>query len=73
MLITVGSGNRFLEDQSPDIPRNLFFETVFETKAVGDDKVGCFKVFPDIQDHPDHHVGVDKRLLEDLSPDSPRD
>ena len=36
-LITVGAANRSMEDLSPDIPRDGFFETVYETKAVEDD------------------------------------
>ena len=50
----MGGADRFLEDLSPDIPREWFFETVFETQNVQDDYIGHLKVFPDIQDHPDH-------------------
>ena len=34
---TMGASNRFLEDLSQDIPRDWFFEAVFETQTVGDD------------------------------------
>ena len=34
--------------------QTCFFETVFETENVNDDYIGHLKVFPDIQDHPDH-------------------
>ena len=46
ILITLGAANRFLEDLSLDIPRDWFFEAVFETKNVKDDYVGHQKVFP---------------------------
>ena len=54
-LISVGGDDRFLEDLIPDIPRDSFFETVFETKVVNYDHIGNLKVFLDSQDHPDHH------------------
>ena len=50
-LINVGGADRFLEDLSPDIPRNQFFGKVVETRVVQHVKLGWFKVFPDIQDH----------------------
>ena len=53
--ISVGGANRFLEDLSPDIPRDWFFGKVVAGKVVKDDHFGNFKVFPDSQDHPDHH------------------
>ena len=62
-LISVGGANRFLEDLSPDIPRNQFFGKVVEAKVVQHVKLGWFQVFPDIQDHlgevqPQRHQGV---------------
>ena len=62
-LISVGGANRFLEDLSPDIPRNQLLGKVVETKLVQHVKLGWFKVFPDIQDHlgefqPLRHQGV---------------
>ena len=50
-LISVGGADRFLEDLSPDIPRNQFFGKYVETKDVKHVKLGWFQVFPDIQDH----------------------
>ena len=50
-LINVGGADRFLEDLSPDIPRNQFFGKVVETRVVQHVKLGWFKVLPDIQDH----------------------
>ena len=44
----------FLEDLGPDIPRNQFFGKVVLAKVIQHVKLGWFKVFPDIQDHPDH-------------------
>ena len=41
-LISVGGANRFLEDLSPNIPRDWFFETVVEAKVVKHDKLGRF-------------------------------
>ena len=47
ILITVGATYRFLEDLSQDIPRDRFFEIVFETKAFGHEKLGgTGAVFP---------------------------
>ena len=62
-LISVGGADRFLEDLSPDIPRNQFFGKVVEAKVVQHVKLGWFQVFPDIQDHlgevqPQRHQGV---------------
>ena len=62
-LINVGGADRFLEDLSPDIPRNQFFGKVVEAKVVQHVKLGWFKVFLDIQDHlgevqPKRHQGV---------------
>ena len=51
----MGASNRLLEDLSLDIPRDLVFETVIETKVVKYDHMANLKVFPDSQDHPDHH------------------
>ena len=39
-LISVGGTNRFLEDLSPDIPRDRFFGKVVEGKVVKDDPLG---------------------------------
>ena len=50
-LISVGGADRFLEDLSPDIPRNQFFGKVVEAKVVQHVKLGWFQIFPDIQDH----------------------
>ena len=50
-LINVGGADRFLEDLSPDIPRNQFCGKVVEAKVVQQVKLGWFKVYPDIQDH----------------------
>ena len=50
-LTSVGAADRFLEDLSPDVPRNQFFGKVVETRVVQHVTVGWFKVFPDIQDH----------------------
>ena len=47
----MGGADRFLEDLSPDIPRNQFFGKVVEAKVVQHVKLGWFQVFPDIQDH----------------------
>ena len=47
-LISVGGPDRFLEDLSPDIPRNQFFGKVVEAKVVQHVKLGWFKVFLDI-------------------------
>ena len=41
-LISVGGANRFLEDLSPDIPRNQFFGKVVPGKVVKDDQLGWF-------------------------------
>ena len=62
-LISVGGADRFLEDLSPDIPRDWFFGKVVEAKVVQHVKLGWFKVFPDIQDHlgevqPQRHQSV---------------
>ena len=54
-LISVGGADRFLEDLSPDIPRDWFLSKIVGTKPVEDDYLGWTKVFPDSQDHPDHH------------------
>ena len=59
----MGGADRFLEDLSPDIPRNQFFGKVVEAKVVQHVKLGWFQVFPDIQDHlgevqPQRHQGV---------------
>ena len=51
-----------MEDLSPDIPRNWFFETVIETKVFKYDHIGNWKVFPDSQDHPDHHGSLQQVL-----------
>ena len=55
ILITVGAANRFLEDLSPDMPRECFFGKYFEIKVVKYVDFSHFKVFPNSQDHPDHH------------------
>ena len=47
----MGGADRFLEDLSPDIPRDKNFETVVEPKVVQHVKLGWFRVFPDLQDH----------------------
>ena len=54
-LITVGGANRFLENLSHGHPQRLIFEAIFEIKVVKHDHIGDLKVFPDSQDHPDHH------------------
>ena len=68
ILITEGTANRFLEDLSLDLPRDGFFETAYETKAIRDDKwvvLSCFRTSRTIL----NIVGAANRLLEDLSPD----
>ena len=50
-LISMGGADRFLEDLSPDVPRDRYFETVVEPKVVQHVKLGLFKVFPDLQVH----------------------
>ena len=62
-LISVGGADRFLEDLSPDVPRNQFSGKVVEAKVVQHVRLGWFEVFPDIQDHlgevqPQRHQGV---------------
>ena len=47
-LISGGGADRFLEDLSPDIPRNNFFGKVIEAKVVQHVKLSWFEVFPDI-------------------------
>ena len=49
-LISVGGADRFLEDLSPDIPRDWFFGKVVEAKVVQHVKLGWLKLFPDLQD-----------------------
>ena len=43
--------NKYLEDLSPDIPRDGFLGKVVETKVVGDDKIDHFMVLLDSQEH----------------------
>ena len=57
-LISVGAADRFLEDLSPDIPRNQFFGKYVETKDVRDVKLGWFKGLSDIQGHLGQAQGV---------------
>ena len=47
----MGGANGFLEDLSPDTPRNKFFGKVVELKFVQHVKLCWFKVFLDVQDH----------------------
>ena len=42
---------------STDNPRDSFLGKVVETKAVGNEKLGWFKVFSDLQDHLDQVHG----------------
>ena len=44
-LISVGGANRFLEDLSPNVPRNQFFGKVVEAKVVQHVKLDWFLVF----------------------------
>ena len=72
MVITEGAANRFLEDWSPDMPRECFFGNVLQSKFSSMVTLVILRCFPTARTIL-INVGASNRFLEDLSTDMPRE